>query len=224
MYLPPLRATDNQMVYVSGDVKLDESAAIAPGVILQASPNSQLIVSAGVSIGMGAIVQAHQGTLTIAEGATLGAGVLAIGSGTIGANACLGAATTVLNPAIAPGKIVPAGSILGDRSRQWSDIAPPEPAPTPEPVASVPTRGHTDDAAKEPERPEPPRPAPPSAPPTATETETNLETETGSTTESTGDDRPSTSDALRSGQEHISRFLFTLFPHSQPPNPSDGSA
>ncbi|RMH75379.1 MAG: hypothetical protein D6680_11885 [Cyanobacteria bacterium J007] len=216
MYLPPLRATDNQMVYVSGDVKLDESAAIAPGVILQASPNSQLIVSAGVSIGMGAIVQAHQGTLTIAEGATLGAGVLAIGSGTIGANACLGAATTVLNPAIAPGKIVPAGSILGDRSRQWSDIALPEPAPTPEPVA--------DDAAKEPDRPEPPSPAPPSTPPTATETETNLETETGSTTEPTGDDRPSTSDALRSGQEHISRFLFTLFPHSQPPNPSDGSA
>ncbi|MBK4731749.1 carbon dioxide concentrating mechanism protein [Oxynema sp. CENA135] len=222
MYLPPVRATDNQMVYVSGDVKLDESAAIAPGVILQASPNSQLIVSAGVSIGMGAIVQAHQGTLTIAEGATLGAGVLAIGSGTIGANACLGAATTVLNPAIAPGQIVPAGSILGDRSRQWSDITPPEPAPTPEPAPAP--EPVADDAAKEPDRAEQPSPAPPSASPTATETETNLETETQSTTESTGDDRPSTSDALRSGQEHISRFLFTLFPHSQPPNPSDGSA
>jgi carbon dioxide concentrating mechanism protein CcmN len=41
-----------------------------------------------------------------------------VGQGTIGGNACIGAATTVFNCSVAPEQVVPAGSILGDSSRQ----------------------------------------------------------------------------------------------------------
>jgi carbon dioxide concentrating mechanism protein CcmN len=121
MSVPPLRLGNNFDSYISGEVMIHPSAVIAPGVILQAAPNSKIIIGSGVCIGMGSILKVHEGTLEVETGANLGAGFLMIGSGKIGANACIGSATTVFNCSVASGQVVAPGSILGDKSRRLSD-------------------------------------------------------------------------------------------------------
>lgn len=158
MNLPPLQPVSNSHFYVSGDVTIDSSVAIAPGVILQADQNSQLIIAAGVCIGMGAILHACEGKLEVETGANLGAGTLVIGKGKIGANACVGPAATILNCSVEWGQVVPPGSLLGDTSRlshaQESSTAVDSAAPlesgsftaakatTSTPVATEPSANH----------------------------------------------------------------------------------
>lgn len=102
---------------IYGQLTLHPSVAIAPTALLQVEPGSHLILGAGVCIGSGALLHAHGGTLEIESGASLGAAVLLVGSGKIGANACVGSMVTIINPAIAPGDVIPAGVLLGDSSR-----------------------------------------------------------------------------------------------------------
>ncbi|MBK1988056.1 transferase [Sphaerospermopsis aphanizomenoides BCCUSP55] len=118
MSVPLLRLGDSFDSHISGDVNIHKSAVIAPGVILQAAANSKIIIGPGVCIGMGSILQVNEGILEIEAGANLGAGFLMVGQGKIGANACIGAATTVFNCSVTPQQVVPPGSILGDSSRQ----------------------------------------------------------------------------------------------------------
>jgi len=118
MHLPSVRPIDFLDIYVSGDVTIDESAVIAPGTILKAAPNSRIVIGAGVCVGMGTILNACDGAIALEEGATLGAGVLIIGQAKIGKNACIGSATTIFNASIDPIAVIPAGSLLGDASRQ----------------------------------------------------------------------------------------------------------
>lgn len=156
MYVPPLRPPPNSYdTYISGEVTIDPSAAIAPGVLLQASPDSQIIIGAGVCIGMGSILHAYEGTLEIEAGANLGAGVLILGKGKIGANACIGSTVTVVDSSIEPQQVVLAGSLIGGIGRQVvaaairvdtiNDAAPPVEittngdAPTPQPSSEPPT-------------------------------------------------------------------------------------
>ena len=117
MHLSLLPPISNSQVYVKGDVSIHESAAIAPGAIVQADPGSKIIIAAGVCIGMGVILHAHKGTIEVETGAILGAGVLVVGTAKIGANACLGAATTIWNSSVEPSQILPAGSLIGDKGR-----------------------------------------------------------------------------------------------------------
>jgi carbon dioxide concentrating mechanism protein CcmN len=140
MNLPPLQAISNSHFHVSGDVTIDPNAVIAPGVILQADPNSQLVIASGVCIGMGAILHAYQGRLELGTGANLGAGVLVIGEGKIGANACIGSATTIFNSSVEGGQVVPPGSLLGDRGRQIADNQGNGAVATP--AASEPSQNH----------------------------------------------------------------------------------
>jgi carbon dioxide concentrating mechanism protein CcmN len=126
MYLPPLHPISNSDFYVSGNVVIHPSAAIAPGVLLQADPESQIIIASGVCIGMGAILHAYQGRLEVQEGVNIGAGVLIVGKGKIGTHACIGSATTILNPSIGRGEVVSPGSLIGDTSRQASETPRPE--------------------------------------------------------------------------------------------------
>lgn len=135
MSLSPLHLIRNFDSYMSGEVTIDPSAAIAPGVMLQADPNSQIIIAAGVCIGMGAVLHARDGILEIEAGATIGAGVLLVGRGKIGANACIGSATTILNCSIAPEQVVAPNSLLGDSSRTFAESA--EPITTSPPMAEV---------------------------------------------------------------------------------------
>ncbi|RCJ29247.1 transferase [Nostoc minutum NIES-26] len=131
MSVPPLRLNNNFDPYISGEVTIHPSAVLAPGVILQAATNSKIIIGPGVCIGMGSILQVAEGTLEIAAGANLGAGFLMVGKGKIGANACIGSATTVFNCSVEPGAVVPPGSILGDSGRQITDQKQLEPSKNP---------------------------------------------------------------------------------------------
>ena len=118
MQLPPLQPTTNIHPFVSGDVKIDPSVAIAPGVIIQAADNCQIIIGAGVCIGMGAIIHAYQGNIEIESGATIGSGVLLVGKSKIGTNACVGALATIIEQDLEPDKIVLPASIIGNSGRQ----------------------------------------------------------------------------------------------------------
>lgn len=135
MSLSPLHLIRNFESYMSGEVTIDPSAAIAPGVMLQADPNSQIIIAAGVCIGMGTVLHARDGILEIEAGATIGAGVLLVGRGKIGANACIGSATTILNCEIAPEQVIAPNSLLGDSSRTLAESA--EPTSASDPVVEV---------------------------------------------------------------------------------------
>ncbi|MEH2274968.1 MAG: transferase [Nostoc sp.] len=128
MSVPPLHLSNNFDSYISGEVTIHPSAVLAPGVILEAAVNSKIIIGPGVCIGMGSILQVNEGTLEVEAGANLGAGFLMVGKGKIGANACIGTATTVFNYSVEPGQVVPPGSILGDTSRQIAQTKQPEPS------------------------------------------------------------------------------------------------
>lgn len=196
---------------MSGDVVVNEGAAIAPGVILQAEPGSRISIAAGACIGMGVILHAREGTLEIEAGVILGAGVLVVGAGKIGANACIGAGTTLIDPCIDQMQIMPAGSLMGDTSRQASAEATAA-APT-----AAPTSPETAEATTPPVAPpiEPPSPAQ-TPPQTAPETATDAP-------ESTAPEppQPGETPTILYGQAHINRLLGTLFPHRQAFNRSE---
>jgi carbon dioxide concentrating mechanism protein CcmN len=147
VYLPPLQAMHDSQVYISGDVTIHPNAAIAPGVLLQASPGSSIIIAAGVCIGMGAVLHACDGILEIQEGVSLGAGVLMVGAGMIGANACIGSQCTLLNTSVEGKVLVPSGSVLGDGSRQ---IQPEAEALTPPIIGAVAPESKTLDPLPDP--------------------------------------------------------------------------
>jgi len=203
MYLSPLQLSSNSQILMSGDVVVNDGAAIAPGVILQADPGSRISIAAGACIGMGVILHAREGNLDIGAGVILGAGVLVVGSGTIGANACIGAATTLLDPCIPQMQILPAGSLIGDSSRQVvAEATAPENAEAITPQVDRPINP-----------PEPPETQPQTPPETAVEPP-----------ESNGagpPPQPAESPTILYGQAHIHQLLGTLFPHRQAFNRSE---
>jgi carbon dioxide concentrating mechanism protein CcmN len=211
MYLSPLQLSSNSQILMSGDVVVNEGAAIAPGAILQADPGSRISIAAGACIGMGVILHAREGTLEIGAGVILGAGVLVVGAGTIGTNACIGAGTTLINPCIDKMQIMPAGSLMGDTSRQASAEATAV-APT-----AAPTSPETPEATTPPVAPpiEPPSPAP-TPPQTAPETATDAPESTAAEPP-----QPGETPTILYGQAHINRLLGTLFPHRQAFNRSE---
>lgn len=97
---------------VVGDVTVDATAAIAAGVVLQASPGSRIVVEAGVCMAGGVCLQSREGVLTVCTGTNLGANVLVVGHGEIGERSCISPGSTVINPRLEPGAVVPPGSCL----------------------------------------------------------------------------------------------------------------
>jgi carbon dioxide concentrating mechanism protein CcmN len=211
MYLSPLQLSSNSQILMSGDVVVNEGAAIAPGAILQADPGSRISIAAGACIGMGVILHAREGTLSIGAGVILGAGVLVVGAGTIGTNACIGAGTTLINPCIDQMQIMPAGSLIGDTSRQASAEATAA-APTAAPTSPETPEANTPPVAPPIESPSPAQTPPQTAPETATDAP-----------ESTAADppQPGETPTILYGQAHINRLLGTLFPHRQAFNRSE---
>lgn len=112
-----LRPISTSHYYTSGDVTIQPGVAIAPGVLLQADPNSRIVIKSGACIGIGAILHASNGVVEVGEGANIGAEVLLVGQVQIGGNACVGAATTIINSTIEQGQIISPGSLIGDPSR-----------------------------------------------------------------------------------------------------------
>ncbi len=113
MYLPPLQPANHAELYQTGDVTVDPSAVIGLGVILQASPKGRIVIGAGACLGMGTIINACEGTIEIESGAVLGPGVLMVGQGKVGANATVGAVSTLVNASIPPMQVLAAGSVVG---------------------------------------------------------------------------------------------------------------
>ncbi|MBD2161927.1 hypothetical protein H6F46_14620 [Limnothrix sp. FACHB-1083] len=123
MTLQPLHPVDDRQSWISGEVTLDPTATIAPGVLLQADPGSRITIGPHVTIGMGAVVHACQGGQIVLEAsAHLGAAVLLIGAVRVGRSACIGPSTTVLNQSIAPGQRIAPGQYLGDSGLGDSDL------------------------------------------------------------------------------------------------------
>ena len=117
IYLPPPQPVLNKDIRISGDVEIHPTASLAPGVILQAAPDCSITIGADVCIGMGVIINACQGTVTIDSGAILGSGVLIIGASQVGSNSCIGTSSTIFQHDVAPMAVIEPGSILGDTSR-----------------------------------------------------------------------------------------------------------
>jgi carbon dioxide concentrating mechanism protein CcmN len=200
MYLPPLQAMHDSPAQQLGEVTVHSSVAIAPGVLLQAEAGSRILIAASVCIGMGAVIHAYGGVLEIQEGVNLGAGVLILGSGVIGAHACVGTSSTVIESSVASQQILPPGSLVGDRSRSIQTESPPAPvavpAATPDPPATTPDPWEPDSASQStyryPDQPSQTVPVPtPQAP------ETNGRTRT----------------APIHGKDYVNSLLSTLMPH-----------
>lgn len=223
MYSPPLQPLCNSQSYVSGDVTIDPSAIIGPGVLLAAEPNSRIVIAAGVCIGMGTIIHAQEGSLEVESGAVLGAGVLVVGAGKIGANACVGSCTTLLYSSIESKQVISSGSLIGDKSRPTLDVTtievtsevkaetktePPVTPPLEAPESNNLSVESEPLEAQETSQ-EPPvsevtnQPQPPPQP-------TQLEVEV-----------PTNASVQVYGQLHLNRLLLTLFPHNQSFKPPD---
>ncbi len=130
--LTKLRSVSREVipVHLYGNVTIDPSAVIAPGVLLQAEADSRISIGAGVCIGAGTIVQAAGGNLYIEAGVCVGRGVLIIGSGSIDRDACIGAGTTAIDPQIESGAVIPQHSLIGDRSRNAASVVADRDLPT----------------------------------------------------------------------------------------------
>lgn len=123
-----------------GDVTIDESAAIAPGVVLQAASGSRIVVGRGACLAAGVCLQSRSGVLTISAGVSLGASVLVIGKGTIGTNACVSPGSTLINPSVAADAILPPDTLIGAQSdsaqRNGYSHPQPSPQPSPQPISA----------------------------------------------------------------------------------------
>jgi carbon dioxide concentrating mechanism protein CcmN len=219
MHLPTLPLSSNSYVYTEGDVSIDPSAAIAAGVILRADRDSKIVIAAGVCIGMGSILHAHQGTLEVEAGANLGAGVLIVGKGKIGANACIGAVTTIWNASIEPWQVVPSASAIGEKGRQIATV-PATSTATPSfdvldtPLASTSAKTGEDAYPTGKESLNGQAPSNSTVVSTAT-------TDEGSPTEPQAESPNSQSGTSVYGQGSLDRILKTLFPYNnQSLNPS----
>lgn len=206
MYLRPLQPVSDPQIHIIGDVKVDPSAVIAPGVILRAVSHSQIIIGAGVCIGSGTVINACGGVVEICCSASLGVGVLIVGAGEIGANACIGAATTIFNASVEEMQVVQAGSLLGDSSRQVDldseeqsiDNSKTENVEEVETTPKIKEESPQSDRAKEEDNSE-----------TPIEEKSNLSEQNGQS-----ETKPK-SQAYIYGQMQVQQILGTIFPHRQ---------
>jgi len=210
MHLPlPLPLSSHSHVYVQGDVTIDPSAVISSGVILRANPESRIIIAPGVCIGAGSVLHADQGTLEIETGVNLGTGVLVVGHGTIGANACIGSLTTIWNASIERLTVVPAGSVVGDVGRQVAEVCTP--AAPPVDSSNPPEAVNHSPKIASPPSPSPEQPEQPNINPPVNSQRRSSE----STTEEEPESANSPAENSVYGQGSVDRILKTLFPYNQ---------
>ena len=136
-----------------GDVVLDPSVAIAPGVLLLADPPARLVIGAGVCIGAGSVIHAWGGVLQVEGGAVLGTATLLVGSGKIGANACIGAMSTVVNPEVCEGQTIASKSYFGEDSIFSGDLTGTKVVTDPDPALHPPSDSHSSIPAAAPPMP-----------------------------------------------------------------------
>ncbi|WP_036482724.1 hypothetical protein [Myxosarcina sp. GI1] len=192
MYLLPPQPTNSE-ICISGDVEIHPSASVAPGVILQAAPQSKIIIGADVCLGMGVILSVDRGKIEIERGAALGSGVLVIGASKIGNNACVGTATTIFKTSVAAMAVIPPGSLIGDTSRQSESSEANN--------TTQQSSGGRDDDAKKARQPK-------TKPKGFEASQTESESNTSQPEASKGTDTVV-------GKVYIDRLMMTLFPHKK---------
>lgn len=213
IYLPPPQPVLNPDIRISGDVDIHPTASLAPGVILQAAPNSRIVIGADVCIGMGVIINACQGSIEIESGAILGSGVLIVGESKIGSNACVGTATTIFKASLPAMAVIKPGSIIGDISRQLKMDENQENVPTdeeqklnkPKNSQAYQAATGTNQSVAQPDK-----------------TATAYSKTTPSTSATSEVEQHSSHQEVEKpktpvvGQVYINQLLVTLFPHNQP--------
>ncbi|MCW6035201.1 hypothetical protein K4A83_02800 [Spirulina subsalsa FACHB-351] len=216
MPLQPLQLVDTPTVRINGDVTIHPSAAIAPGVILQAAPQSQIIIAAGACIGMGVILNAYQGTIELETGVSLGPGVLIVGQCKIGANTCIGGATTIYNADVPALQVIPAGSLIGDPSRQVVISETPALESSPVESSTADSSSLTDDLWSE--------DSPPEEPPQWTEGELETTAPQPEAQEFFQDSEESVKPPGTPvfGKVYVNQLLLTLFPQGHSLNQRNG--
>jgi carbon dioxide concentrating mechanism protein CcmN len=207
MYSPPLQLQpiNTAHYFVSGDVTIHEGVAIAPGVLLQADPDSHIVIGVGVCLGIGCVIHAHGGGVRVGAGAMIGAGVLIVGQVAIGDRACIGSATTIFNSTVDSGEIIPAGSLLGDHSRPPDELQVTDTQFIDRDSATSHPIPETDVATSEPTGPTRSTPPEPEPQPMAMEAPEAVEG----------------SGVNVYGQMYVNQLLVKLFPHKQDLNNPD---
>lgn len=192
---------------VSGDVTIHEGAAIAPGVLLQADPDSRIVIGVGVCLGIGTVIHASGGTIEIRDGASLGAGVLVVGTGVIGDRACIGATTTLYNQSVESNAMIASGSLLTEEAisaEHNSEATEPDPTQA-EPEATTEEIPESQPEATSPQ---------PNSP------EENLPEESDEIDSPSAPESPAKNGRVY-GQSYVNQMLGRLFPHQQNSNGSD---
>jgi carbon dioxide concentrating mechanism protein CcmN len=112
MQLPPVHSISATEYFVSGNVIIHETAVIAPGGILEADSGYQIVIGAGVCIGLGTVIIAYGGNVEIEAGVALAPGTLVVGPVRIGHSACVGSRSTIFQQDIEAQALIPAGDLL----------------------------------------------------------------------------------------------------------------
>jgi carbon dioxide concentrating mechanism protein CcmN len=221
MRSPSLVIINDSHLFVSGEVVIHPTAAIASGVLLQADPGCKVVIEAGVCVGSGSILHANQGDLVLESGVILGSGVLIVGSSTIGENACVGSLTTILGCSVEARQFIPAESLLGDRSRQIESAAEPAAIPAPPSAKKSPDRnGGAANAGvtnpytypyaelESPWSSKPPSPPPPPAPAPSNRNGSQPEPQPASSPQ------PPVQQVVY-GRTYLEKMMIRMFPHRQ---------
>ncbi|MGD1851267.1 MAG: hypothetical protein ACFCBU_11905 [Cyanophyceae cyanobacterium] len=113
MNLQPLHPISDRDSWIAGEVVVDSTAVVAPGVLLQAEPGCRIRIGPGAVVGMGTVIHAYNGAIEVGAGVNVGAAVLLVGRVTVGDRACVGAQTTVMNSVVNMGQAIAPGSLIG---------------------------------------------------------------------------------------------------------------
>ena len=213
MHLQALHPISHSESWTAGEVVVDSTAVVAPGVLLQADPGCRIKIGPGAVIGMGTVVHARdRGAIEIGAGVKVGTAVLLIGRVTVGDRACLGAQVTVMNTTVMMGQTVAPGEVLGI---QYKGPSPrPDVERSPEAAAKS-----LDDASKAwntaPSDPPAPSPTPPK---TSTSPPSPAQPPDKTTPSPAGGPmaQPMTQGVVY-GKVQLERLMLTMFPHRNVP-------
>ncbi|MEM7065386.1 MAG: hypothetical protein AAF572_19760 [Cyanobacteria bacterium P01_B01_bin.77] len=223
----PLHFVSHTHYYRGGDVVVDATAAVAPGVVLRAAPTGSIRIGPGVCVGAGVVIQA-KGHVMIEAGVSLGTGVLVVGHGHVGKDACVGPSSTLINPAIAANEIVPPCSLV-DSNVSTSETAAPQQSVSASSGASYfQSGGFTPTGGPVPSMPMPPRTSPTVEPqsvsPKAVHVPDIDSAPSSDMSAGAGSSAAIAQNRPVYGRAHVKSLLSALFPYRQPLNNGDSSA
>lgn len=218
----PLEIVSHTHYYRGGDVVVDASAAIAPGVVLRAAFDGAIRIGPGACVGAGVVIQAKRGCVYIEAGVSLGTGVLIVGHGHVGKDACVGPSSTLINPAIASGTVIPPCALVEEATLSHSGV-PSQQRPSQSPGFS--TAGFSKSEHNPvPSMPMPPRTSPPVQPRSVAPKAVDVPTVNSTAPAENNTSVVANSNNPVYGREHLNSLLSALFPHRQPLNNGDSGS